>query len=206
MITYEFGIDDVAAMRFAVSPVHELVTSLVALRDRDTAAVHRPWLQGLSGRVDGAALRPLVALVPTRGYTPDFLTPPPAGRGGEIGEELARIAATPLDQVVHDISIAAEQMGHDESLTGPWLRDPAAALARTVATMSDFWDVALAGPWGRIRALLEGASPTGQPGWPPAGWRRPCATCTRRRTGAGTAWTSTPATTSSASWVAVAWC
>jgi DNA-binding transcriptional ArsR family regulator len=155
MITYEFGIDDVAAMRFAVSPVHELVTSLVALRDMETAALHRPWLQSLSGRIDGAALRPLVALVPTRGYTPDFLTPPPAGRSGEIGEELARIAATPLDQVVLDINHAAEQMGYDDSLTGPWLRDPAAALARALATMGDFWEVALAGRWGRIRALLE---------------------------------------------------
>jgi hypothetical protein len=31
IVTYQFGIDDLAAMRFSLSPMYELVMSLVAL-------------------------------------------------------------------------------------------------------------------------------------------------------------------------------
>jgi hypothetical protein len=68
MVTYRFGIDDLAAMRFSLSPMYEMVMSLLALRDRDTAAMHLPWLRAMSGQIDGDALRPIVALVPVRGY------------------------------------------------------------------------------------------------------------------------------------------
>ena len=42
--------------RFAISPMWELVRSLVVLRDPSHAALHVPWLRSLSGRLDGMAL------------------------------------------------------------------------------------------------------------------------------------------------------
>lgn len=155
MVTYEFGIDDVAAMRFAISPVHELVVSLCALRDRATSELHAPWVRSLDGRIDVPALRPLVVLVQPRGYTPDFLTPPPVARLGDIAEELHRVGSTPPDQVVGDIRNAASQMGLDATLVRPWLEDPAAALGRAVDALHDFWEAGLAGHWQAIRGLLE---------------------------------------------------
>jgi hypothetical protein len=32
--------------------MYELVKSLVALRDRETAAMHLPWLRAISGQMD----------------------------------------------------------------------------------------------------------------------------------------------------------
>jgi DNA-binding transcriptional ArsR family regulator len=155
MVTYRFGIDDVAAMRFSLSPIYELVMSLVAFRDRATAAAHLPWLRTISGRIDGAALRPIVALVPARGYTPDFLTPPPLTQSVDIGDELARVAATPAEQVIHDVRNAESQMGLDPAVVRPWVADPAGALARTVEVLRQYWDAALRDVWARIRGLLE---------------------------------------------------
>jgi hypothetical protein len=155
MVTYTFGIDDVAAMRFAVSPMQELVASLKVLRDRPAAAMHVPWLRQISGRIDGPALRPIIALLAVRGYTPDFLTPPPAKPIATIDEELYFVARTPVDQVLGDIRNAHKQMHHDDALVEPWLRDPPAALDRTVAVLRQYWEDALAGVWQHVRALLD---------------------------------------------------
>lgn len=155
MVTYRFGIDDVAAIRFAVSPIHELVNSLRTFRDRPTAAMHVPWLRQISGRIDGAALRPMIALVVPRGYTPDFLTPPPAKPSATIDEELHVLSATPADQVVHDIRNAHAQMHHDGRIVEPWLRDPSVALARAVDVLRQYWEDALADVWQHVHGLLE---------------------------------------------------
>jgi DNA-binding transcriptional ArsR family regulator len=155
MVTYRFGIDDLAAMRFSLSPVWELVMSLVALRDRETAAMHLPWLRTISGLIDGAALRPIVALVPVRGYTPDFLTPPPLTYSVAIEDELARVAATPPAQVIHDVRNAESQMRLDPAVVRPWVRDPAGTLSRTVEVLGQYWDAALRDVWVHIRGLLE---------------------------------------------------
>src|SRR5687768_15449873 len=94
-----------ARTRFAISPMFELARSLQALREPSQAALHLPWLRSLSGALDGLDLRPVIALVPTRGYTPDFLTPPPDGPLGDIETELARVRATDAATVREEMMI-----------------------------------------------------------------------------------------------------
>lgn len=192
MVAYGFEIDDVAAIRFAVSPIHELVNSLRTFRDRPTATMHVPWLRQISGRIAGAALRPMIALVVPRGYTPDFLTPPPAKPSATIDEELDVLSATPADQVVHDIRNAHAQMHHDGAIVEPWLRDPSVALARAVDVLRRYWEDALAGLWQHVHGLLEAdiAYRAGQ--LANGGSARLCPTCTRPPAGTGTTSSSTP--------------
>ena len=153
MFRYVFGLDDLARTRFAVSPLWELVRSLTALRDPSTAALHLPWLRGLSGRLEGLDLRGAVVLVPPRGYTPDFLTPPPAGPLGDIDEELARLRATPAAQIRTDIAVFQRQ--HPHPAAEAWLERPRRELGRLVRTLEAFWGLALAPHWARLRALLD---------------------------------------------------
>ncbi len=58
MVRFVFSVEDLARTRFAISPMFELVHSLVALRDPSHAALHVPWLRSLSGRLDGLPLSP----------------------------------------------------------------------------------------------------------------------------------------------------
>ena len=94
MVRFVFSVEDLARTRFAISPMLELVHSLVALRDPAHAALHVPWLRSLSGRLDGLPLERAVVLLPPRGFTPDFLTPPPAGPLGSIEDDFAALRAT----------------------------------------------------------------------------------------------------------------
>src|SRR4051812_1700888 len=103
MVTYVFGVEDLARTRFAISPMWELARSLVALRDPSTAALHLPWLRGLSGRLGDLDMRRAVELVPPREYMPDFLTPPPAGPLGDIEQGLHALRATTATQIREDM-------------------------------------------------------------------------------------------------------
>jgi hypothetical protein len=88
------SVEDLALTRFAISPLWELVSSLLALRDPAHAALHVPRLRTIGGRLYGLELERAAALAPPRGYTPDFLVPLPAGPLGDIGDDLAALRAT----------------------------------------------------------------------------------------------------------------
>src|SRR4051794_18641574 len=104
MVVFEFTLDDLARTRFAISPTWELVASLRMLRDPDRAVMHLPWVREALPAARGLDLRLAFALTPTRGYIPDFLTPPPRTPVAVVDEELEQVRATPADQVRHDVA------------------------------------------------------------------------------------------------------
>src|SRR3954451_18028718 len=100
MVIYEFGVQDLARTHFAISPLFELTQSLRALVEPSRSAFHLPWIEGLrDGRLSG------LELVPPRGYTPDFIAPPPSTLLGEIGDDLAVVRCTSPARVRKEIGI-----------------------------------------------------------------------------------------------------
>ena len=148
MVRFVFTVEDLARMRFAISPMWELVHSLLALRDPSTAALHLPWLKSFSGRLDGIALEPAVALIAVRGYSPDFINPPPASPLGDIADDLAALRATPDDLIRHDIALWRSQ--HEGVRVGTWLDDPRGTVEALADTLEAYWDVAMAPVWPRV--------------------------------------------------------
>jgi DNA-binding transcriptional ArsR family regulator len=156
VVRFVFSLEDLARTRFAISPIGELVASLLALRDPAHAALHVPWLRSVSGRLSGLALEQAVALTPPRGFTPDFLAPVPAGPLGDIADDLAALRATPTEQVLADMRLFASQHARGPQIAAPWLADPARELARLADLLEAYWERALAPVWPRVRAFLEG--------------------------------------------------
>src|SRR3954470_9521025 len=153
MVRFVFSVEDLARTRFAISPMFELERSLLALRDPSTAALHVPWLRSLSGRLAGIELEPAVALTPTSGYRPDFVTPPPAGPLGRIEDDLAALRATPVRQIRREMELFRSQ--HPRSrVARDWLDPPRREATRLARTMEAYWERALAPVWPRIRASL----------------------------------------------------
>src|SRR5436190_20614574 len=103
MATYEFGVEDLLQLRFAISPMWEVVASLRRLRDPAGAGVHLPWLAGLrDGRLSGIDLAPALALTPPTGYVPDFVSPPPTTPLARFEDELDTVRDTPPRQIRSD--------------------------------------------------------------------------------------------------------
>ena len=154
MIRFVFSVEDLARTRFAISPLWEATRSLVALQDPSSAALHLPWLRTLSGRLDGLALEPVVALVPPRGYWPDFLTPPPSGPLGRIADDLDALRRTPVGQIRHDIALFGAQHPRARIADG-WLEHPRREVRRLADTLAGFWNRAIEPAWPRIQAFLD---------------------------------------------------
>jgi uncharacterized protein DUF5937/helix-turn-helix protein len=155
MVRFVFSVEDLALTRFAISPMWELVHSLLALRDPSHAALHVPWLRSLSGRLHGLALEQAVALTPARGFTPDFLQPMPTGPLGDIADDLAALRATPAAHIRADMSLFATQHRRGPQIAEPWLAHPRRELRRLADLFEAYWERTIAPVWPRLHAFLE---------------------------------------------------
>lgn len=152
MIEYRLTADDVARIRFAFSPLWELVLSLIVLRAPAQHALHLPWLLTVRPRLEPLDLSELFALVPVRGIVADFLSPPPTSPLPDLDAELDVVARTSATQVLADV---ADVPGVPPAVRQRIADDPSGSVQRIVATLRTYWDLALAPSWPRIRTLLE---------------------------------------------------
>ena len=95
--TISLGVDDLAATRFAVSPLAETVFALQLLRTGDADPVNLPWLRWARRDLSRRPLSlPLLWPLLRDGLRsrPEFLTPAPSGRALSLAEETERMRAT----------------------------------------------------------------------------------------------------------------
>ena len=154
VIHYRFGRDDLLRTRFAIAPLMELIGAFYVLRRPDRYVVHRRWLRWAAPRLQALDLSLLDAAAPFGGpYWPVFVSPPPREPHPTIAAELDRVAKTPPEQVVAEIT---KRYGdRPPAPAQPFVDDPAGALGVLVAEMRALWDAVLAPRWTTISALLE---------------------------------------------------
>jgi DNA-binding transcriptional ArsR family regulator len=155
MIEYRLDVSDLAATRFAASPLHETVTSLWAWRPGAAERPHLAWLRRHQPALAGLDLRLLDAMVAPHGWLPDFLTPRPDTFLPDIADELAVLRATPAERVRADI-VAATRGEPLNALLADALGDPPALAEAAAASLEAYWHAVIAPLWPRMRAILEG--------------------------------------------------
>jgi hypothetical protein len=152
VISFVFGPEDLGRVRFAISPLFELVSSLDVLRDPAAHSLHEPWAGEARKAVKDLDFWLLDVAVPEAGYCyrPDFIAPPPAKPVAELKEELERVRKTPHEQVARELGWAyprglpaGAQRLLDEGLDG------------LVEAMAVYWQRAIEPHWPVVRAILE---------------------------------------------------
>lgn len=106
--------DDLLAVRFAVSPVWETQAAVQAFADERGRSYHQPWRQFVAARADRLDLAPLLAVLPRRGYVPDFLTPPPRTPRPGLRDQLAEIRATTPAHVARELGRCRDSIDHEQ--------------------------------------------------------------------------------------------
>lgn len=152
MLELTFSADDLANTRFAISPLWEAVAAVRTLKYPGQHPLHRRWAEAVRPRLDasglditGPRLRPLSELVGPR-LIAAFACPPPTSPSPDLDLELAALRLQSHDRVAADRA----------ALGLPPDPDPQAGLDRLAETVAEFWDVALAPYWPRVRTLLDG--------------------------------------------------
>jgi DNA-binding transcriptional ArsR family regulator len=164
MIRLRLGSEDVRRIRFASSPLWEVVASLRTLTDDSRRwHLHQPWraqVRDLLGDVD---LPLLTAVVRPAGYLPDFLVPLPARRHVGFPAALAQLEASDPAEVAEQLThlamhrIAQRGPGRAERVARlhDLASDPRAALSRIARALDSYWLAAIAPCWQRLHALLR---------------------------------------------------
>ncbi|WP_238434309.1 hypothetical protein [Micromonospora tarensis] len=137
MIEVRFSPDDLSRVRFAHSPLAELVASSWALRKPAKYWMHRPWRERAERLLPGAGLEPLLAVLRSaNGYVPDFLTP--IGVAPNLAAELRAVAGT-------DPSVVRRQLDRAGA--------PRLTPDELVAQLRRYFTLLIAPDWPRLRAL-----------------------------------------------------
>jgi DNA-binding transcriptional ArsR family regulator len=126
MIEIMLAHSDLARVRFAHSPIEELVASLRVLQDPCRQLMYGRWLAATRSRLDGVRLELLTALAPTGRYLPAFLFPPPTQSW----------EGQPLPAVLE-----------------PLYDDPAGQLPAVVQELARYWRAAIEPVWQQVRGL-----------------------------------------------------
>ena len=150
MIELVLAHTDLARVRFAHSPIRELVASLLTLQDRTHQVMHGSWLATVRPRLGDLRLELLTALAPAGRYLPAFLLPAVTGPWPALGDELDAVAASPPAMVRDELDKLHEGRPLPATLR-PLYEDPATHLAEVVEELDHYWRAAIHPVWQRVQ-------------------------------------------------------
>jgi DNA-binding transcriptional ArsR family regulator len=157
LLVLELDVADLAATRFAISPLGETIRAVQLLAGRDTPAANMPWMRWARRELDWRPLRlPRLWPLIVNGLPnfPEFLVPAPEVRMPEFGAELARVRAVPAAAVRASLRRVWEAHPWPESARELDAR-PQESLAEIAAELGECHDRLIAPHWERIRPVLE---------------------------------------------------
>lgn len=154
MAVLRVSVEDLAGIRFAMSPTAETVAGLQMLAGKRRPAELRPWQEYSRSAYDELCRQePIVGalarMVATTHWLPDFVCAPPPGMRTTLTGELERIARTPDSRVRHDLAVSAGDRPLETPLTGDALGPRVAAGLRAA------WRVLIEPMWPSLRAIAE---------------------------------------------------
>ena len=104
-VDFQLAPDDISAIRFGVSPGHELSHAVRVLQRPEEQPLQWGWLRSVRGAVPPDAFELMAVIIGADGYFPDFLTATPswdltpaeeAGRLADVRPELLRADLTKM--------------------------------------------------------------------------------------------------------------
>ena len=158
MLRIEVEPADVAASRFAISPLGEAMSALRMVSGHNAAGALLPWVKRVHPRYvelrhTHRAVGTLVRLF-RRGYNCDFVQPPPARAGLTFEDELATVQATSLEQARSEL--ARNLHGHDVPTEADRrLLDAPDVVDVLAAAIEATWRTLVAPDWPVLRSVLE---------------------------------------------------
>ncbi|SDD82156.1 ArsR/SmtB family transcription factor [Streptomyces prasinopilosus] len=163
MIELTVDVAGLARSRFAVSPLHEVVTTLLhwGLRPAPDAD---PWV-ARARRVLRRARLPLLSelALDGPGYVPDFLSPHPSRPSPTVEEELEQVRSTPPERVLSELEALRDGRPRNglagselpEGVRRAMARGGAHVARQAADELQRYWELAFAPHWEAAKAALD---------------------------------------------------
>lgn len=155
MVEFRLAPDDVSAIRFGVSPGHELAHAVRVLQHPAYHPLQWGWLRSARRHVPARAFELMRVLVGPDGYMPDFLTSTP---GWDLGpeEELERLRRADLGPLRVDLRKRVERTsGDDRRRLQAMAEDPARTRSAIADAWRELWDAVMAPYWPQLERILR---------------------------------------------------
>lgn len=155
VVEFRLTPDDLSAIRFGISPGHELAHAVRVLGRPQYHPLQWGWLRQARHRVPARAFELIRLLVGPDGYMPDFLTSTP---GWDLGpaEEVARLRETALAPMRVDLhKRVARTTGTEQRLLRALADDLAGTRSAVADAWQQVWEAVLAPYWPQLERLLR---------------------------------------------------
>jgi DNA-binding transcriptional ArsR family regulator len=155
VVEFRLGSSDISAVRFGISPGHELIHAIRVMLRPQVAPLHWGWFRAQRGLPAGEAFRLMALISGVDGYLPDFLTSTPSG-DMTPEEELDRLRAVPDERLRFDLrKMEVRSTGERQREIRELIADPGRARTAVVAAWQRVWETLMAPVWPQMLRLLR---------------------------------------------------
>lgn len=157
LLVLELDVADLAATRFAISPLSETTKAILLLANPGRVSVNRPWIRWARAQLDRRPLQMprLWPLIVNGGTTyPEFLVPAPAVRTPGLEDQLTRLRATRAEPVRASLRRVFGDRPWPDSAKELFER-PRESLAEISAEFAECYNRLILPHWERICFVLD---------------------------------------------------
>lgn len=154
-VEFELSPGDIQAVRFGISPGHELAHAVRALVRPSQHPLLWGWLRAVRDRLPRESFELLTTVIGDDGYLPDFLTATP-GWDMTPEAELEALRASPIGPMRVDFGkMVLRTRGSRQQALREMQAQPVRARRLIADAWQNVWDAALAPVWPQLERLLR---------------------------------------------------
>ena len=147
--------DDISAIRFGISPGHELSHAVRVLQRPADQPLQWGWLRSVRDRVPREAFELMAVIIGADGYFPDFLTTTPSW-DMDPAAEAARLRGVRPELLRADLTkMLARSTGRRREAIMRMHDHPIRARGMIADAWTDLWDALLAPVWPQLDRILR---------------------------------------------------
>ncbi|SFR76896.1 Helix-turn-helix domain-containing protein [Microbacterium azadirachtae] len=154
-VDFHLSPGDIQAVRFGISPGHELAHAVRVLLRPEQYPLAWGWLKSVRDRLPRDAFGVLAHVIGADGYMPDFVT---TTARWDLGpdEELAALREAPLAGMRVDLGkMVVRSSGRRQEALRRMQDDPARARAMIADAWAEVWEAAMAPVWPQLERILR---------------------------------------------------
>lgn len=154
-VEFHLSPGDIQAVRFGISPGHELAHAVRVLLRPEQHPLQWGWLRAVRERLPRASFELLAGVIGDDGYLPDFLTATPSW-DMDPEAELDALRSAALEPMRVDFGkMVMRSTGSRQRALLKMQQQPARARTMIADAWQDVWDAAIAPVWPQIDRLLR---------------------------------------------------